>query len=140
MAAIELEGLPEFNKMVRKAADRDLPKRIGQANKAIGQLVISKLPQAGPQAVGTGAGATVRPSATKREVLLRVGGAHRVNRASTRSTTLRVQQWGKTQVRPFQSGERPHIIGMVEKNRSEIEQAYFKAIEKAMAGDGPFVR
>lgn len=139
MAAIELVGIKEFNRAVRRSTDQDLPKRIGQANKSIGQLVISKLPQAGPQAVGTGAGATVRPSATKREVLLRVGGAARATRASARGTKLRVQQWGRTQVGPFVSGERPHIIGTVNKNRREIENAYFKAIEEALTGNGPMI-
>lgn len=137
MAAIELDGIKEFNKAVRKSADRELPKRIGQANKSIGRLVISKLPDGPAGAVGTGAGASVRPSATKREVLLRVGGAARASRASQRGTKLRVQQWGRNQVGPFIPGERPHIIGAVEDNQREIEDAYFKAIEQALAGSGP---
>lgn len=138
MAAIELEGIRDFNKAIRKSVDRDLPKRIGQANKSIGRLIITKLPQAGPHAVGAGAGATVRPSATKREVLLRVGGKHRATRASDDGTKLRVQQWGKREVGPFAAGQRPSIIGTVLEHRKKIQKAYFRAIEKAMAGDGPF--
>ena len=40
---IKVEGLREFQREVRRAADRDLPKRLGQANKEIGALVISRL-------------------------------------------------------------------------------------------------
>jgi len=134
---IELDGLREFNRAVRKSTDRELPKRIGLANKSIGQLVISKLPSGAPQAVGTGAGAAIRPSATKREVLLRVGGAHRANRAAETGKKTKVFQWGRRAVPPFIRNSRPHIMGTVNDNRREIEKAYFKAIERALAGKGP---
>src|SRR5690606_36444435 len=69
-AYIEVEGLKEFNRAVRAAKDKQLDKRIGQANKKIGQLVIDRLsPSPDPRAIGAGRGATVRPSASKREVL-----------------------------------------------------------------------
>jgi len=128
--AIEVEGLRELNKTIRRSTDRDLPKRMGLANKAIGQLVISRLfPRPDPAAVGLGGGTTVRPSASKREVLLRIGGAHRAGRAP-------LMQWGKRLGRPIRSPAppRPHIIGTVDSNRREIEKAYLEAIDQAMSG------
>lgn len=123
--AIEVEGLKDLNRAVRQSTDVGLPKRIGEANKAIGKLVISKLnPRPVPAAVGEGAGASVRPSATKREVLLRVGGRHRV--------AVPMQQWGKRQVVEPNPPKRPFILGTAEKHRREIETAYIKAIREAM--------
>lgn len=134
-ARIEVDGLKQFNRVARKAADRELPKRIGQANKATGALVISKLPPGDPAAVGAGSGATVRPSATKREVLLRVGGAHRVGQG----TPTRMQPWGRRIVANLRGApQRPHIMGAVEQNSREIEEFYLEAVEKAMTGSGPF--
>jgi len=128
--AIEVDGLRELNKAIRRSTDRDLPKRMGLANKAIGALVISRLfPRPDPAAVGVGGGSTIRPSASKREVLLRIGGAHRARGAPQ-------MQWGKRLGRPIRSPAppRPHIIGTVDKNRREIDKAYLKAIDQAMSG------
>jgi len=130
MGAIEVDGLKELNKTIRRSVDRDLPKRMGLANKAIGVLVISRLsPRPDPAAVGVGAGSTIRPSASRREVLLRIGGAHRAGRAPQ-------MQWGKRLGRPVRSSAppRPHIRGTVDKNRREIEKAYLEAIDRAMSG------
>jgi hypothetical protein len=125
---IEVEGLKEFQSAARRAVDSGLPKRLGEANKSIGQLVISRLsPSPDPSAVGTGAGAAVRASAAKREVLLRVGGAHRAGKSPQ-------MQWGR-QPGPmaFRSRPaRPYIRETVESNRDEIEQAYLKAVSQAM--------
>ncbi len=125
---IEVDGLKEFQRTSRRAVDTDLPKRMGQANKSIGALVISKLsPRPDPAAVGEGAGATVRPSASKREVLLRVGGAHRAGHTP-------YMRWGKRAGRAIRSKapERPYIRETVERNRKEIEQAWLEAISQAM--------
>lgn len=125
---IEIEGLAEFQRAARRAVDQDLPKKLGQANKDIGQLVIARLqPRPDPAAVGEGAGAAVRPSASRREVLLRVGGKHRAGREP-------MMQWGK---RPgplafMRRPKRPYIRETVERHRDEIEQAYLQAISDAM--------
>lgn len=129
MPAIEVDrqDMRRFNAAVRKAADRDLPKKIGQVNKQVGKLVISKLsPRPVPEAVGAGAGAAVRPSATKREVVLRVGGKHR-DGADPR--IVRMRQWGKRSVRPFRaSPPRPYIIETAEQHRDEILDLWMDGI------------
>jgi hypothetical protein len=117
---IEVEGYEEFRRAVARA-DKELAKRIGQVHKGIGAFVISKLE---PKSVGEGAGAKVRPSATVREVLLRVGGGWRDERA---------RQWGKRQ--EFPGGlapERPDIIGTARNNQAEIEQRLLDAIDRAL--------
>lgn len=135
MAYIEVEGLKEFNRAVRAAKDRDLDKRIGQANKRIGQLVVDRLtPAPDPRAIGTGRGAMPRASASKREVLLRVGGTHRAHgNASTEH--VRMQPWGARRVlRPgLQAPDRPFIQGTAERHFDEIGDAWLDAITDAMA-------
>ena len=133
---IEVDGLKDFNRLTRKAVDRDLPKRLGQANKSVGQYIIARLPQGDPRAVGAGGGSTVRPSATKREVLLRVGGNHRAGQ----DVAPALLPWGRRLVGSFKGApRRPHIMGTVRDNRADIERTYMAAIRKAMAGDGPFL-
>jgi len=135
MARIEVDGLKEFNRAVRRSTDTELPKRIGQANRRIGQLVIDRLqPRPDPAAVGEGGGAAVRASAAKREVLLRVGGAHRKEHEP-------YMRWGR-RPGPVPFGrrpKRPYISETVERNRREIETAYLKAIREALADNGPMV-
>lgn len=131
MAYIEVEGLKEFNRAVRAAKDRELDKRLGQANKRIGQLVIDRLtPHPDPRAVGIGRGSSVRPSASKREVILRVGGSHR---AAGNAEQTRMQPWGaKRVVRPgTTTPERPFIQGTAERNMDEIGSAWMDAIMDA---------
>lgn len=123
---IEVEGLKDLNRLARRAADSRLPARIGEVNKDIGRLVISHLqPRPVPAAVGEGSGADVRPSATKREVLLRVGGKFR--------THAPMQQWGRRQVRSAAPPKRPFILGTAERHRKEIEKAYMKGLMEAMS-------
>lgn len=127
-AQIQIEGLKEFQQAARKATDADLPKRLGQAHKQIGQLVIDRLtPRPDPAAVGTGGGSTVRPSASKRDVLLRVGGNHRPKPP--------MSVWGRRRVlRPGASAPaRPYIKETAERNRDEIGTEYLKAISAAMS-------
>lgn len=125
---VDWRSWKDLQRAIRKSADKDLPKRMGKANKKTGELVISKLqPQPTPRAVGRGRGAAVRPSASKREVLLRVGGAHRGSHR---------EQWGKN---PDLSAlpsppPRPHIRQTVADHRDEIEQFWLAAISKAMSG------
>lgn len=133
MAAIEIEGLREFNQALRRAVDTDLGKRIGQANKQIGQLVIDRLtPHPDPRAIGVGKGATVRPSASKREVVLRVGGTHR---AKGTAEQTRMQPWGAQRVlRPgTTTPKRPYIIETARRNQAEIESAWMDAIVHALS-------
>ena len=125
---VEVDGLKEFNRAVRKAVDKDLGKRIGQANKGIGQMVVDRLqPRPDPSAVGEGAGAAVRASASKREVLLRVGGKHRAGRTPQ-------MQWGR---RPGplafrRRPKRPFIRETVDRHEGEIFDAWLEAISQAM--------
>lgn len=129
---IQIDGLREFNRAVRMAADTELPKRIGQANKHIGALVVSKLsPRPDPRAVGISTGATVRPSASKREVVLRVGGSHRASGRHTRK-----QQWGRRRVVPpgTRTPPRPDIQGTARAHQDEIGGSWLKAIAAAMSG------
>ncbi len=128
---VELEGYDQFRRQLRHAEDTELPKRLGLAHKSIGQLVIDRLtPAPDPAAIGEGAGSTVRPSASKREVLLRVGGKHRAE-------TSPYSQWGKKPVltlRGRNRPERPFIRQTVEDNRSEIESEFLRAVARAMDG------
>jgi hypothetical protein len=135
LAYIEVEGLKEFNRAVRAAKDRELDKRIGQANKAIGQLVIDRLfPNPDPRAIGAGRGANPRPSASKREVLLRVGGTHRSRNGASPEQT-RMQPWGIKRVVPIGAPvpERPFIQGTAEQHMDEIGQAWLTAMTEALA-------
>lgn len=131
---VNTEDLKRFQRAVRQSTDTELPKRLGQANKSVGQLVIDRLvPRPDPAAVGQGAGASVRASASKREVLLRVGGKHREGRSPQ-------MQWGKRPgPNPFsRRPERPYIRETVERHRSEIEEAWIDATLAAM--DGAFAK
>lgn len=114
---IEVEGYKEFARAVGRA-DAALGKQLGQVHKDIGAFVISKLQ---PKSVGEGAGAKVRPSATRREVLLRVGGTWRDERA---------RQWGRRQEFPGgHAPDRPDIVGTAERHQKEIEQRLLDAID-----------
>ena len=129
-----------FQRGIRRAVDTDLPKRLGQANKSIGQLVISRLsPRPDPAAVGAGAGAAVRASASRREVLLRVGGKHRENASLPHPTKSKARYalaaWGRRSGGFFgRRPKRPHIRETVERNRPEIEQAWLDAVGQALRG------
>lgn len=130
---IRIEGLKEFQMAARRSTDSELPKRLGEAHREIGRLVISRLtPSPDPRAVGAGAGATVRPSASKRDVILRVGGAHR---GSSNPKVTKMRQWGKQRV--LRVGEtapkRPYIKGTIDRYGDEISDAYLRAISDAMS-------
>lgn len=130
--AIEVQGLKEFQRAARRAVDSELPKRLGQAHKRIGELVISRLePKPDPAAVGAGRGSAVRASASKRDVVLRVGGGHRASGIHTK-----MQPWGVLRVRPIgqPTPPRSYIRGTIDRNYSEIADAYLKAISAAMSG------
>lgn len=130
MAYIQVEGLKEFNRAVRQAKNVELNKRLGQANKEIGELVIRRLnPRSDPRAVGAGAGAAVRSSAARREVLLRTGGAHRASGRHTKK-----QPWGRQRVTPpgKPTPRRPFIQGTAETHFNEIGDAWLDAVFAAL--------
>lgn len=125
---IRVEGLKEFQRASRKAADTELPKRLGQANKELGRKFIDTWlqPKPDPAAVGQGAGATVRPSASKREVLLRTGGKHRAGRTPQ-------AQWGKRRGGDLRNAPaRPYIRESVERHRDDIEREWLQGMKQAM--------
>ena len=126
---ISVDGLKEFQRDARRSTDTELPKRLGRAHKHIGQLVIDRLsPSPDPAAVGQGGGSGVRASASKRDVLLRVGGKHRAGHSPEK-------QWGRQVVRPFsRAPKRPHIRGTVDRYADEIGDEYLEAISAAMSG------
>lgn len=130
--AIEIVGLKEFQRASRRAVDTELPRRLGQAHKHIGELVISKLePRPDPAAVGAGRGADVRSSASKRDVILRTGGGHRASGIYTK-----MQPWGARRVvRPgIPVPARPYIRRTIDNHYDEIADAYLEAISAAMSG------
>lgn len=125
---LDQQDWKRFQAALRHSSDSLLPKRIGSANEEIGRKFINEWlhPKPDPAAVGAGAGAKVRPSASKREVQLRVGGAHRAGRTP-------MARWGKRVIRPFEPAPpRPYIKGSAERHRDEIQDAWLKAISEAM--------
>lgn len=128
---IQVEGLKEFQRDLKRQTGK-LPKAIGEAHKNVGRFIVGKLPPGDPHAVGAGAGATVRPSATKREVLLMAGSAARVQRAEGRAAGVRAQQWGRREVRPFTKG-RPYIVGVIEEYQEDILEEFLEQTVKALS-------
>ena len=141
---VDTEDLKRFQRAVRQSTDRELPKRLGQANKSIGQLVIDRLsPRPDPVAIGAGAGAAVRPSASRREVVLRVGGKHRerdsLPQPKKSKARYALATWGRrAAMMPGPRPKRPNIRGTVERNRKDIEEAWIDATLAAM--DGAFAK
>lgn len=143
VAPIQIEGYREFQRAVGKAVDKDLPKRMGQVHKDVGRFIISNLePAPDPRAVGEGYGAMPRASATRRDLLIIVGGAHRADNEPPYISNSRpgarpwaYVTWGKRQIgkpgtfRP----PRPHIIGTAIKHEGEIRQRLLDGVTKALA-------
>lgn len=126
---IQVVGLDEFRRELRKAEDATLPKRLGQVNKKIGEMVVDRLvPSPTPLAVGQGVGAAVRPSASQRDVILRAGGAHR-----DRSAPFAV--WGKSRVagRRQPVPHRPFIKKTAEAHHDEMAEAWLEAVHDSYA-------
>jgi hypothetical protein len=127
LAHIKIEGLKELQSAI-KAAEGKLPKSIGDAHKRVGDFIISKVPQGSANAVGSGTGADIRASATKRDVVIRAGGAHRATRAAKRGVLPSFIQWGKTEIQPFAKNQRPLIIGVFDTHYDEIAQFFMDEI------------
>ncbi len=120
----------QLQSALRHAADEELPKAMGRANKSVGQFIIDRLtPPPVPEAVGTGRGSNVRASASRRDVMLRVGGSHR-------AANVPLAPWGRRIGRLIRSSAppRPHVLGTAEKHRDDIERAYLDAVRAAMSG------
>lgn len=136
---IEIEGLKELNRAISRAADRNLARRMGQANKEIGRLVLSKLdPPPDPAAVGTGAGATPRASATRREVVIRAGGKHRAVAADGSpipARYVRMRVWGRKRTRDLgkSAPPRPYIQETARRHEDEIGRKWLEAVSEAMS-------
>lgn len=129
---IRVEGVRELSRAMRQAGGRDLQKQLGRSNKAIGQLVISRL-QPLPERVGLGAGAKVRPSANARLVQLMAGGAHRFQPGDSKQDMVR-RQWGR-RFKP-RTNARPHIVGTAIQRMDNIERLYMRGVEAAVNGAG----
>src|SRR5512139_869930 len=123
-AHIQIEGLAELQAAIKRQQGK-LPAAIGEAHKEVGRFVIGKVPAGDSHAVGAGSGATIRPSATKRDVIIKVGHGAR---------TAAYQQWGKRVINPPAPGpgSRPHIVGAIEQNQEAIEQKFMDEIIKAL--------
>lgn len=123
-----VEGVPQLRRALRDVGGRELEKKLGQVHRDIGEMVIRR---AGGRntGVGTGRGATIRPSAALREVLLRVGGTHRAQPLpSGRTTGIRLRQWGVNPIWPPPS--RPYLIGAAQDISGDIEDAYMDGVRK----------
>lgn len=135
---IAVDGWREFRRAVRRSTDQRLPKRLGQANKRTGQFIKELVErEARPEAVGRGRGSEVRPSAAQREVIWRVGGAHRANPSipppTMSSNRFALAQWGKDVVRPFRRApKRPYMKQIADRHRDEIGDFFLQAVSEAM--------
>ena len=136
---IQVDGWEEFQRDLRRAKQTEYPKRIGQANKKTGQFVKDLVQrQASPSAVGVGRGASVRPSASKREVILRVGGAHRANyslpKPDRSDNRFALASWGARMGRkPYERApRRPYIKQIADDNRAEIGRFFLQAVSEAL--------
>jgi hypothetical protein len=111
-----VEGVRELVRAIGKI-DPKLRKELGQRNKAIGQRIIDKaFPK--PEAVGAGAGAKPRASATTNVLRIMAG---------TKARTRQVQQWGRVQV-PRDGIKRPYIRRSAEEDMPQIEADYMDAL------------
>lgn len=125
---IQVDGWEEFQRDLRRAKHTEYPKRIGQANKKTGEFIKSLVErESDPRAVGVGRGANIRSSASKREVILRVGGAHRAGNTP-------YMQWGiRPGRRPYeQAPERPYVKQIADDHREEIGEFFLEAVAEAM--------
>lgn len=138
---IRVEGVRELTRALNRAGSKDLTKEMGQANKRIGQTIISRLSPK-PVTVGRGAGAKVRPSASARLVQLRAGGAHRndpENRErwgrapGSSAPAIAAVPWGRVPPKS-RSSRRPTIVGTALKVFPRIEDEYLNAMDRILKG------
>lgn len=114
--------MDEVRAAFRRLGGPEMVKQLGQVHKRVGELVISRAGGA-QTGVGEGTGSTIRPSATTREVVLRVGGRHR-------ERIGRPAQWGvrETWTVAGDAPVRPHLIGAAEAASNEVINAYIDGV------------
>lgn len=114
-----IEGHRDLTRRLQQIGGKELKKEYGQVHKRIGERVIREA--GGKQTtVGAGRGASMRPSASVRDIMIRVGGTHRESR---------LDQWGVREVWPGgMPPERPHIIGAAEDIQGEIMDMYEEGV------------
>lgn len=128
LGEVTVEGLDEFRRAAKRAADTRLPRKISQAHKKIGGGLASRVQAASdPRAVGRGAGAKVTPSADEREAVLAAGGSHRAGNVP-RAPWGRL--WGVTGGQ--EAPERPYLIELAEQQRDQIDRELLAAVSDAM--------
>ena len=126
---LHIEGVRQLNRLLRRVGGRELQKELGQVHRSIGEMVIARAGGA-KTGVGSGRGETIRPSASTREVLLRVGGSHRAQ-------DPRKRQWGKTQRWPGgDAPRRPHLIEKARQIQPQIEAEYLDGVETVIRRAG----
>lgn len=116
---LEVEGMDEVRAAFRRLGGPEMVRQLGQVHKRVGELVIARAGGA-QTGIGLGAGSTIRPSASTREVQLRVGGTFRAKFGKWR-------QWGKTQRWPPPE-PRPYLVGAAVAAKDEIFDAYLDGI------------
>jgi len=114
-------GIPELRKALQAAGGRPLEKELGKVHKRIGMMVIFRV-GGSISGVGLGKGAQIKPSATVREVVLFVGGAHRAG-----GGPVKPRQWGIRQIWPAPA--RPYIVGAAVELAPDIVRMYEQGIE-----------
>jgi hypothetical protein len=118
---LEVEGMDEVRAAFRRLGGPEMVKQLGQVHKRVGELVIAKA--GGEQTgIGSGSGATIRPSASTKDVQLRVGGRHRARFGKWR-------QWGKTEIFPPPE-PRPYLIGAAVAAQDQILDAYLEGVNE----------
>jgi hypothetical protein len=134
-ARVQIEGMDEVRKSFRKLGGPELVRQLGQVHKRIGEIVISRAGGAST-GVGAGAGATIRPSARTKDVVLLVGGRHR-SHVKNPGKGFDWRQWGVVQIFP-PPGHRPYLIGAAISSQDEIYSAYLDGVQAV--ADMPLTR
>jgi len=117
--SIRVEGVRELTRSIA-AADKGLAKELANANRDIGQKIISRIfPR--PRTVGAGRGAEPRAVASRNYVAIQAGRADRRHH---------VQQWGARYVR--REGKRPYILGTALREFPNLEREYLDGIERVL--------
>ncbi|MGH2710619.1 MAG: hypothetical protein ACRDH9_05380 [Actinomycetota bacterium] len=116
MLQVKIDGIRELTRAI-KTISPELSKELGKRNKEIGARIIAAS-QPKPDAVGAGAGAIARPSASKNVLKIVAGGSHR--------RAVPVQQWG---ARPVpRGGGRPYIWKAAEEFVPRAIEDYLDAV------------
>lgn len=112
---MQIEGAQQVSRQFQQIGGKELKKEYGQVHKRIGERVIREA--GGKQTgVGEGRGASMRPSASTRDIQVRVGGPHRETDKS---------QWGTRQKWPGgDPPDRPNIIEKARDIQGEIMDMY----------------